>query len=229
MIPLQWNYIYHLHAQTNVYSDINEKIKAQQSDHKGAVTFRGLKKLMPRRLCALTAWLGIWIFLKIRVPLHLQVRGQAKEMQGFCALDLCLKSHLFCSMTSRIFKWTCWTCSLGRGKCFTQFSVKVTLWQILMCDLFPVGKRTLFVGSSDWGCHQCALGLERILLVGAFSSLYCYCERAVNIISWNVYSLERVAGRALERYPNLIWTPRPYGDRHLQQAKKSGTGFSSHI
>lgn len=131
----------------------------------------------------------------------------------------------------RSFKWTRWTYSLGRGKCFTQFSVKVTLclWQNLMCDLFPVGKGTLFVTSSDWGCHQCALGLERILLVGAFSFLYCYCERAVSIISWNVYSLGRIAGRALERYPNLIWASRSYGNRHLQQAKKSGTGFSSHV
>lgn len=27
----------------------------------------------------------------------------------------------------RSFKWTCWTCFLGRGKCFTHFSVKVTV------------------------------------------------------------------------------------------------------
>lgn len=128
----------------------------------------------------------------------------------------------------RSFKWTCWTCSLGRGKCFTHFSVKVTLWQNLMCDLYPVGKATLFVGSSDCRCHRCALGLQRILSVGAFSSLHHYCERAVNIISWNIYSLERVAGRAQERYPNLICDSRPHGDRHLQQAKKSGMGFSSH-
>lgn len=128
----------------------------------------------------------------------------------------------------RSFKWTRWTCSLGRGKCFIQFSdfvfvAKLNVW------LASCGKRNPVCDSSDWGCHQCALGLERILLVGAFSFLYCYCERAVSIISWNVYSLGRVTGRALERYPNLIWASRPYGNRHLQHAKKSGTGFSSHV
>lgn len=34
-----------------------------------------------------------------------------------------------------------------------------------MCDLFPVGKGALFVVSSVCGCHQGALGLQRILLV----------------------------------------------------------------
>lgn len=57
---------------------------------------------MPRWLCALTAGLGIWIFLKTRVPLHLQVRGQAEEMQGFCALDLRPKAHLLPFMSSEV-------------------------------------------------------------------------------------------------------------------------------
>lgn len=39
-------------------------------------------------------------FLKTRTPLLLQVRSQAKEIQGFCALDLCSEAHLFLFMTS---------------------------------------------------------------------------------------------------------------------------------
>jgi len=88
------------------------------------------------------------------------------------------------------------------GKSFSRFSAKVplVLWQNLACDLFHVARWTLFLGSSDCGGCQGVSGATKDLVVGAFSSLLCYSEREGAIISWNVYNLEKFAGRGKGTY-----------------------------
>lgn len=193
-------FIIYMHTELYTLTLPKKKKKRQQTDQMDAVAFGGLQKANTKEVACSNCLAWYLDFSENKSSSSPAVQRPSPIEAGVLCTGSSLKSSpfLFLDFSSlNGAKLAFWE----GGKSFTHFSAKapLVLWQNLAHGLFHVGSGTLFVGSSDFGGHQGVLGATNDLVVGAFSSLLCCSEREVTILSWNVYRLERVAGRAQER------------------------------